>query len=98
MAGLPCDVCQEDTVVLSHGEIGVDADDRLLYRRFRTCNNPNCSKYRLRRATVEVFIEAPERKVTPAEIRAFLPPDPCVDSSTPLFEDWSNHDPNRNPT
>lgn len=89
MAGLTCDVCQEPTYVLSNGELGTDADDRVVYRRFRTCVNPTCEQYLIRRESLELMLppsEAP-KKVNLNEVRDVLPPNERSDASQPtLFE------------
>lgn len=56
MAGLPCDVCQEATTVLSAGCSGIVSDtaDRVLFRRYRVCTNPECELYLFKRETFEV--------------------------------------------
>lgn len=76
MAGLPCDVCQEDSTVVLNGQSGLDADGVLVYRRWRVCTNPNCERYMHRRETLEHYPEQePEQEVKiyePTEVRRIL--------------------------
>lgn len=55
MAGLPCEACQEETIVIPSAQIVEDAGGRVVYRRYRACTNPDCELYLVRRETLEVF-------------------------------------------
>lgn len=55
MAGLPCEACQEEAIVIPAAQIVEDAGGRLVYRRYRACANPACELYLVRRETLEVF-------------------------------------------
>lgn len=54
MAGLPCEACQESMTVIPLAAVVTDAADRTVYRRYRTCTNPGCDLYLIRRSTFEV--------------------------------------------
>lgn len=54
MAGLPCEACQEPLAVIPNAAVVTDAADRAIYRRYRTCTNPACELYLMRRETFEV--------------------------------------------
>jgi len=72
MAGLPCDACQEETVVLN-GEAGQDGDGANMYRRYRVCINPTCERYMLRRESAEIFLEVEnEIRYRPADVKRIL--------------------------
>ena len=90
MAGLPCDVCQEESIVIPVGVVGEDAQGTLIYRRYRVCVNPRCEKYRLRRESVEMYLPGQEVqvRVDTQQLRQYLPPEPNEDDSQPsLFSD-----------
>lgn len=56
MAGLPCEVCQEEALVIPTARVIEDATGRMVYHRYRTCTNPDCDLYLVRRNTLEVFV------------------------------------------
>lgn len=74
MAGLPCDVCQEDTTYVLRGEAGLDGSDELIYRRWRVCVNKACEKYLHRRVSVEYYPDEQGELTVyePGEIRRLL--------------------------
>lgn len=89
MAGLPCDVCQEDTIVIPQGVIGEDADGALVYRRYRVCVNPRCERYRHRRESLEMYLpqEGPPTLVDTRQFQQRAPA--AANSSLPsLFDDF----------
>ncbi|OWL96541.1 hypothetical protein CBQ26_09190 [Deinococcus indicus] len=88
MAALPCDICQEETVVIPSGLILVDAEGAVAYRRYRVCTNPRCERYRVRRESIEQFLPMPATPelVDTLQLRAYLPPD--ASSCPSLFEDF----------
>lgn len=91
MAGLPCDVCQEETIVLPTGteSVGEDADGQLIYRRYRVCINPTCERYRQRRETLEAYLpqDGPPVLMDTAQLRQYLPSAPANSSQPTLFDD-----------
>ncbi len=88
MAGLPCDVCQEDTIVIPLGTVGEDAAGILFYRRYRVCVNPNCERYRQRRTSLEAYLpeDGPPVLVERAQLRPYLPPERSSHPS--LFDEF----------
>lgn len=56
MSSLPCEACQEETVVIPSGIIIEDSTGAIAYRRFRTCLTPECDLYLVRRETFEQFL------------------------------------------
>lgn len=69
MAGLPCSVCQEEAVVIPNAVIVTDDAGNTIYRRFRTCVNPDCEVYLIRRETFEVFAPLlPDSVIFPAKM------------------------------
>lgn len=90
MAGLPCDACQEETIVVPMGTVDVDVDGHTIYRRYRVCINPTCERYRQRRDTVEMYLpdrEGPPTLVDTAQLRQYLPVEPAPDGLPSLFDD-----------
>ena len=75
MAGLPCDACGEESLVIPTGEVGEDAEGQTIYRRFRVCINPACTKYRHRRESIEFYLpQTGDPKVMDtAQLRPYLP-------------------------
>lgn len=69
MAGLPCECCQEEAVVIPAGVIVSDNSGNTIYKRYRTCPNPTCDLYLIRRETFEVFAPlSPDAIIFPANI------------------------------
>ena len=60
MAGLPCDQCSEETIVITSAIVAEDGEGRLIYRRYRACVNSTCPVYRHRRETVELYLPQPD--------------------------------------
>lgn len=87
MAGLPCDVCQEETTVMSNGEAGTLENGVLFYRRYRVCTNPKCPRCGEVRNTGEAFLPDPEtvRKVSAREVKRLRKAGDCDSSQPPLF-------------
>lgn len=88
MAGLPCDTCQEDTVVVPSGIVGEDAAGLLFYRRYRACVNPKCERYRQRRESLEAYLpdSGPPVLVDTVQLRQYLPPEKSSHPS--LFDEF----------
>lgn len=89
MAGLPCDACQEETVVIPSGVVDLDVDGQTIYRRYRACINPKCSRYRHRRDTVEMYLPAEGTPilVDTVQLRQYLPPEDQRSGQPSLFDD-----------
>ncbi|WP_288482124.1 hypothetical protein [uncultured Deinococcus sp.] len=69
MAGLPCEVCQEEAIVVPSGFIVSDNSGNTIYKRYRVCSNPTCDLYLIRRETFEVFAPlSPDAVIFPANI------------------------------
>lgn len=89
MAGLPCEACQEETIVLSNGEPGTDGEGRTIYRRYRVCVNQNCERCGEVVETVEIALPRPDipRVVSSSTLKR-LQKYGLYDSSQPsLFSD-----------
>ncbi len=91
MAGLPCDSCGEETVVIPSGIVAEDGEGRLIYRRYRACVNSTCPVYRHRRETVEIYLPPPETPilVDTLQLRQYLSV-PLVSESQPSLFDTSS--------
>lgn len=91
MAGLPCDACQEPSLILPTGvdSVGEDVDGQLIYRRYRVCINPTCERYRQRRETLEAYLPETGKPVLmdTQQLRQYLPPGPADNSQPTLFDD-----------
>lgn len=90
MAGLPCDACQDETIVLPNALVLQDDEAATAYRRFRVCINPNCERYRQRRETLEQYL--PEvcepMLVDTRQLREYLPAPPDANRSPGLFDSY----------
>ena len=91
MAGLPCDECGEETIVIPSAVVAEDGEGRLIYRRYRVCVNSACPRYRHRRETVEVYLPAAQTPylLDTAQLRAYLGIGPENGSQPSLFADSS---------
>ena len=91
MAGLPCDTCQEETVVIPSGMILQDDEGATAYRRYRVCINPNCERYCQRRETLEHYLPQTGTPVIldTRQLREYLPkPPPGANTSPGLFDSF----------
>ena len=85
MSGLPCDVCQEETVVVPQAIILQDDDGATAYRRYRVCINPICERYCIRRETLEQYLpdSSPPYRINTRQLQAFLPQAPPGENESP---------------
>lgn len=91
MSGLPCDVCQDDTIVIPSGVVLEDSTGATAYRRYRTCINPNCERYCQRRETLEQYLPQAGEPVllNTQQLRDYLPkPPPGANRSPGLFDSF----------
>ncbi|GGO24844.1 hypothetical protein [Deinococcus humi] len=91
MAGLPCDTCQEESIVIPSGVILQDEGGATAYRRYRVCINPKCERYCQRRETLEQYLpETGERVMLDTrQLREYLPQAPPDANRSPgLFDSF----------